>query len=125
MEALSSVSIDGPPIETSPSADRQLYTQVPTWLWLEPGWWEPYEATARAGRVWSTVRATPVSTTWDLGDGSPVPCSVLGQVWRSGMSESSSACTHTYRSSSALRPCGKFDLEGSSEEPPVGKEVVS
>src|SRR3546814_1071685 len=62
-EALFSVSIDGPLIETSPSADRQLYTQVPTWLWLEPGWWEPYEATARAGRVWSTVRATPVSTT--------------------------------------------------------------
>src|SRR3546814_14862888 len=110
MEALSSVSIDGPPIETSPSADRQLYTQVPTWLWLEPGWWEPYEATARAGRVWSTVRATPVSATWDLGDGSTVPCSGPGKVWRSGMSERPSECTHTSRSSAASISAVTFHL---------------
>src|SRR3546814_11193804 len=93
MEALSSVSIDGPPIETSPSADRQLYTQVPTWLWLEPGWWEPYEATARAGRVWSTGRANPVSTTWDLGGGRTVQFRGPGTGGSTGTSQRTSEIT--------------------------------
>ena len=39
------------------------YVQVPTWLWLDPTWWQTHEATANTGRVWSTVRATPVATT--------------------------------------------------------------
>jgi hypothetical protein len=85
--------------------------QVPTWLWLERNWWQPYEATARAGRVWSTVRATPVATTWSMGDGQSVSCRGPGTEWHPGLPEDASDCTYTYRTSSAGSPDGAFRLE--------------
>lgn len=51
VDALASVSIQPPTMRTSPSANGRLYVQVPTWLWLERAWWQPYEATARRSRV--------------------------------------------------------------------------
>lgn len=110
LDAMSSVSIGSPVIRTSPSANGRLYVQVPTWLWLEGGWWTPYEATASAGRVWSTVRAVPVATTWSLGDGHTVSCRGPGTEWRPGAAEGSSSCTYTYRNSSAGSPTGRFTV---------------
>lgn len=111
VNALASVGIEGPSIRTSPSENGRLYVQVPTWLWVEPNWWQTYEATANAGRVWSTVRATPVATTWNLGDGGSVSCRGPGTAWRPGMSEDATDCTHTYLTSSASRPGDTFHLE--------------
>ncbi len=111
VDALASVAIAPPAIRTSPSEDGRLYVQIPTWLWLDQSWWQTYEATANTGRVWSTVRATPVATTWDLGDGGSVSCRGPGTPWRPGSSEESSDCTHTYRTSSAQRPAGTFALQ--------------
>lgn len=115
VDALASVSIQPPAIRTSPSASGRLYVQVPTWLWLERNWWQPYEATARAGRVWSTVRAVPVATTWSLGDGSTVSCRGPGTDWRPGLPEDASSCTHTYRTSSAGSPSGTFNVQATVE----------
>lgn len=111
VEALASVGIAPPAIRTSPPENGRLYVQVPTWLWLDRSWWQSYEATANAGRVWSTVKATPVATTWQLGDGGSVACRGPGTVWRAGLPENSSDCTHTYRTSSAGEPDGTFTLE--------------
>lgn len=111
VEALASVSISPPEIKTSPSEDGRLYVQVPTWLWVEGAWWQSYEATATAGRVWSTVKATPVATTWVMGDGDTVSCRGPGTAWRPGLPEGSSGCTHTYRTSSAGEPDGRFVLQ--------------
>lgn len=111
VDALASVSIQRPTMRTSPSANGRLYVQVPTWLWLERAWWQPYEATARAGRVWSTVRATPVATTWNLGDGRSVTCRGPGTEWRPGLPEDASSCTYTYRNSSAGSSGGRFKLD--------------
>jgi hypothetical protein len=69
LDALDSVEIDPPTIRTSPSEDGQLFVQVPTWLWIDGGWWHGYEATARAGRVWSKVVAQPVRRRWTAGRG--------------------------------------------------------
>ena len=111
LDALASVTIASPAIRTSPSEHGSLYVQVPTWLWLEQSWWQPYEATANAGRVSSTVRATPVATRWSLGDGNSVSCRGPGTPWRPGLPEDGSTCTHTYRSSSATNPGGTFHIE--------------
>ncbi len=111
LDALESVQIAGPAIRTSPSENGRLYVQVPTWLWLDPSWWQPYEATANTGRVWSTVRATPVATSWNLGDGRSVSCRGPGTPWRPGLADDATDCTHTYRQSSAREPGGTFDLE--------------
>jgi hypothetical protein len=110
LEALDSVQIEPPAIRTSPSQDGQLYVQVPTWLWLDGGWWRTYEATARAGRVWSTVTARPVSVTWQLGDGNTVTCSGPGTAWTPGAPEDGTDCSHTYRRSSAGSPGGTFHM---------------
>lgn len=109
--ALASVGIDTPKIRTSPSENGRLFVQVPTWLWLDHDWWQSYEATANAGRIWSTVRATPVAVTWAMGDGQSVSCRGPGTPWRPGMPDDASDCAHTYRSSSATRPSGSFSVE--------------
>lgn len=111
LDALASVGIAPPAIRTSPSENGRLYVQVPTWLWLDSTWWQTYEATANTGRVWSTVRATPVATTWELGDGRTVSCRGPGTPWRRGLTEDASTCTHTYHRSSATQPGGTYDLE--------------
>jgi len=111
VDALASVRIDSPAIQTSPSGSERLYVQVPTWLWLEQDWWQSYDATARAGRVWSTVRANPIATTWSMGDGHDVLCRGPGTEWREGLAEDASNCAHTYRKSSAGSPGGTFHLE--------------
>ena len=111
LEALARTVVGAPQIETSPPAGRGLYTQVPTWLWVAPSWWRAYEATASAGRVWSTVQATPVTTSWSMGDGQSVSCPGPGTPWQPGVSEDATDCAHTYRTSSAGRPGGTFPIE--------------
>jgi len=109
-EALQSVQIAPPAIRTSPSERGRLYVQIPTWLWIDSSWWQPYTATAHAGRVWSTVTARPVSVTWDTGDGANVVCRGPGVAWSPGAREDASNCTHTYRRSSTGVDGGTFDL---------------
>jgi hypothetical protein len=57
--------------------------------------------------VWAEVTATPVSTTWDAGDGSaPVTCAGPGTAYDRSLPESqqSTDCSHTFRRSSADQP---------------------
>lgn len=108
VDALASVQVPDPQIRTSPS-DGALFVQVPTWLWIDGGWWHGYEATANAGRVSSTVTARPVSVSWRMGDGTTVSCSGPGVVWQRGTT-AQSMCTHTYRSSSVSSPGGRFEI---------------
>ena len=111
VDALATVSIPPPIINSSPSANGRLYVQVPTWLWLEPGWWHSYEATATAGRVWSTVRATPIAVTWNMGDGRAVTCPGPGIEWHPGLIDDAGACTYIYQTSSAGTPGDTFRVE--------------
>jgi len=107
--ARASIGIAPPAIRTSPEVGK-LYVQVPTWLWLDGGWWHSYQATASAGRVTATVTANPVHTAWALGDGAQVTCSGPGVAWQPGMREDATNCSHTYTTSSASRPGGAFVL---------------
>jgi hypothetical protein len=109
-QARESVPIAAPGINTSPDSSRRLYTQVPTWLWLDETWWQPYTATATAGRVSATVTATPSQARWSMGDGEVVPCAGPGTPWREGMAEDATDCSYTYRHSSAGRPNDSYTL---------------
>lgn len=108
-EALASVSIPGPVIRTSPDVDR-IYVRVPTWLWVDQSWWHGYQATASAGRVTATVTATPLSSSWSLGDGSTVRCEGPGIAWHPGLAEDATSCAYTFTTSSAGRPGDAFSL---------------
>lgn len=109
-EARRSIPIVSPAINTSPSSDRRLYVRVPTWLWLDPSWWQSYSATASAGRVSSTVTARPVRAVWSAGDGGGTTCNGPGVVWREGMREDATYCRHTYYHSSAGEEGGTYTL---------------
>ncbi len=100
-QARESVAIPTPPLATSPRADRRLYTRVPTWLWVDPGWWRGYSATATAGGVSSTVVARPVRAVWTMGDGGQTICTGPGTEWRPGMAEGRSTCSYVYKNASA------------------------
>jgi len=110
-DALASIDIGAPAIRTSPAADGRLYVQIPTWLWLDEGWWKPHQASASAGRVTSTVTAKPVNTTWTMGDGSSVTCVGSGRAWHPGLPDDATDCRHTYRHSSAATPDNTVHLE--------------
>lgn len=110
LNARESVPIPAPPLATSPSADRELYAQMKTWLWVDNDWWQSYSATASAGAVSSTVTARPVRSEWTMGDGGRTVCAGPGVEWRRGMGEDDTYCSYTYRRSSAGEPEGTFTL---------------
>lgn len=109
-QARESVAIPEPPISTSPDAGRSLYARVPTWLWIDGGWWRPYSVTAAVGGVSTTVIATPVRAVWSMGDGGEAVCGGPGRPWESGMAEDAADCSYTYASSSAGEPGESFTV---------------
>lgn len=111
LEARDTVPIGHPAIHTSPDGDRRLYTQVPTWLWVDDSWWQPYSVTVTAGNVETTVTAHPVRAVWDTGDGEVTTCDGPGVAWHRGMSDDATYCKHTYRHSSSMSPTGTYRLQ--------------
>jgi hypothetical protein len=93
-----------PRIEANP-ADEQL-VNLPTWLWLDRGSWEPVSATASVPGVSVTATARPTSITWTMGDGGTVTCRGPGTPYGAGGSPKSASptCGYTYHSSSAGQP---------------------
>jgi hypothetical protein len=80
---------------------------LPTWLWVDRASWRVLRQRTNAGPVWAEVVASPVSTTWDPGDGTePFTCAGPGTVYDRSRPESaqSTDCAYTYRRSSADQP---------------------
>lgn len=109
LEALESVTVPNPTIGTSPAAGR-LVVHVPTWLWVEGGWWHTYRAEAAAGRVVSTVTVQPTAAVWTMGDGSQTTCEGPGTAWAPGLPEDATDCSHTYTTASDTGDGGRFTL---------------
>lgn len=97
------------------SAAAQI-VNIPTWMWFPAGAWQPQVATAASGLVIVTVSATPISSRWDMGDGTVVVCSGPGTPfdhWPAGVDPTTIAspdCGHTYRRWSGDEPEGLFHL---------------
>lgn len=90
--------------ESNASAAGATYVAVPTWLWVDSAGWHPRSASASVGTRAVTVTATPVATTWDMGDGSPpVSCSGPGEAFDAARPYDP-PCGYTYRISSASQP---------------------
>lgn len=107
-QARQSIPIPDPVIGFSPSEGGQTFAQLNTWLWVDEGWWQARTATASAGGVTATVTASPSQSSWTTGDGATTTCTGPGVVWRPGMAEDATNCSHTYRRSSAGEPNGSF-----------------
>jgi hypothetical protein len=110
-EALSRLRIPDPVMAANPPVGQQSLVQVPTWLWLDAGYWQPRSATASAGGASATVTAEPVDARWSMGDGSVVACDGPGEPWSaSAAPTATSACSHTYLASSSARPGNAYGV---------------
>lgn len=87
---------------------------VPTWLWVDG--FQPVSASASAGAVTVTVTARPVRVDWSTGTGDTVSCAGAGTPYDKARppEEQRTACSYTYRRSSASRPAGAFALRATT-----------
>lgn len=103
--AANTLVLPKPQVRRNPAGPALV--NLPTWWWVDQAQWSPLRQRTAAGPVWAEVTATPVSTSWDPGDGSaPVVCNGPGTPYdttRSAESQSTD-CSYTYRRSSADQP---------------------
>lgn len=79
--AVSRLVLPSPEIAVSPASVTLV--GLPTWLWIEPGWWRTRSASARVPEVTVTAVATPVRVQWDTGDGGRQSCDGPGTPYTS------------------------------------------
>lgn len=110
--ARSSLALPKPAIAASPAVGRPQLVGVPTWTWLSSSAWKSVSATASVPGESVTATATPVSVTWDFGDGASSVCTGPGSAFAAGTNpmQPSPTCGHTYRTASGSAPGGKFQL---------------
>lgn len=93
----------------APPIDADHLVGFATWLWVDPGYWQPVQAHAEVPGVAVTVTAAPARLTWDMGDGSTVVCDGPGTPWNAhGPNAHTSDCSHTFRYASADQPDGRY-----------------
>lgn len=94
--AVDSAPLHLPAPHTSPPEGGFQLTGVETWFWLDPETWEPVTARAELPGIWAEVTATPVSASWDPGDGSAaVVCEGPGRE-HPGTLGATTECGHTF-----------------------------
>ncbi len=115
--AFAAVTPDFPEFEISPTA---AVAGLPTWLWVDQGYWEPHEATQTQGAAQVTVRAVPIEAAWDLDEGDRT-CSGPGVPWSRAAAETYDrapeatrgtgrpACTYTFVHSSTVEADGTYE----------------
>ncbi|MFC5939960.1 hypothetical protein [Micromonospora harpali] len=110
--ARSRLRLPSPQIRTNPAIAPFVLVQVPVWLWVDPATWGARSATASVPGVSVTATATPTRVVWSFGDGSDdLTCTGPGKPWKPGTDpQASSACGHTYTSSSAVAAGAAFQL---------------
>lgn len=104
MQAENSLLLPSPTLQFNPPTFSVVH--VSTWAWLPPAMWHPYSVSASVGPVTATATATPVSVTWNFGDGSTLICSGPGTPYRTDLPPSAqqTSCAHTYVVSSMGQP---------------------
>ncbi|WP_370088202.1 hypothetical protein [Streptacidiphilus sp. MAP12-16] len=113
MQAEQQLVLPKPVVRMSPVQTGRQVTGLPAWLWVERGSWSSVSRTAQVPGVTVTATATPVSTVWDLGDGSaPVVCQGPGTPFVEGGDPGASSpdCGHRFAQSSAAAPGGVFQM---------------
>jgi hypothetical protein len=101
-----------PQIGANPPVGSPQMVGVPTWAFLPRSLWVPVSAKAEVPGESVTATATPVSVTWDFGDGTSTVCAGPGTPFTPGTDPKASSpdCGHTYRTSSGTTQGGKFQV---------------
>lgn len=97
-------------IEMAPPVSAEQLVNVPTWLWLDPGTWQPLSATATAGPVSVEATAIPTEVLWDMGDGHQITCPGPGTPYNAQDPNATTDCSYTWTQSSADQPNGAYEV---------------
>ncbi|WP_152646218.1 hypothetical protein [Streptacidiphilus albus] len=111
LQAENQLSLPRPVVVMSPSTFQVV--GVPTWLWLESSAWSPVSSTASVPGASVTATATPMSVTWDPGDGSALlTCTGAGTPWHRGLDPKAPSpdCGHTFARASDFVSGGVFTV---------------
>lgn len=107
--AVKYLRLPDPVIRSSPTPGTLQLTQLPVWLWVAAGTWQPQSKTAQVPGESVTATATPVSAAWSMGDGTTVTCNGPGTPYGGGNPAAASpTCGYTYSQSSAGQPGGAY-----------------
>ena len=96
LQAESMLRLPSPAMHFNPTGSA--VTNLPTWLWIDPGQWSPYVVSATVGSVTATATAIPVFVVWSMGDGGSATCGGPGTPYRLNLPSASqqTACSYTY-----------------------------
>jgi len=110
--AVDRLTMPRPVIAANPALTSKQFVHVPVWWWVQPGWWQTQTATASAGGLTITAKAIPRKITWYAGDGTSTVCTGPGTPWTASTNPTSASptCGHTYTTTSANSPGGKFTV---------------
>jgi len=111
--AVSRLVLPRPQVVLSPPPTAPQLVRLPTWLWLEEGWWAAERhATASVPGVGVTAVATPVRVDLQMGDGGLVSCHGPGTAWTAGMDPRAQSpdCGYVYSRPSAGQPGGAYTV---------------
>lgn len=112
-ESMASFELPPPEIETSPGPDSLVLVNTPVWLWVDSRTWAPESASAEVPGWSLEVTATPVTTTWTLGDGTRIECDGPGTPYDPAVHAPDTAspdCGHVYTRSSAGSAGGTYTV---------------
>jgi hypothetical protein len=101
-EAQSQLKLASPVIESNPVPGQPQMVGIPMWSWLGSGEFAAVSATASVPGESVTATATPVSVTWNYGDGTSQMCAGPGTPYAAGSNPlaASPTCGHLYTRSS-------------------------
>ena len=97
--ALRYSSLADPAIGMSPPPKRGAVVNVPLWLWVDSGAWDPTSATATVDGVTVTTTARPSRVVWNLGNGDELVCQGPGTPYDPARPEADqhSDCTYLFQ----------------------------
>jgi hypothetical protein len=101
-QARKTLPLTFPGVQTSPPYDRDQLVNLPTWLWVAAGSWQPSTATASVPGLSATVTAQPDRVEWSMGDGAVEVCDGPGVAYDTSLPDESQAtdCSYTFTRSS-------------------------
>lgn len=110
-----------PAVPVANVSPAEAVVRFPTWLWLEPSYWQEVTAGGTTpGGVSVAVTARPLQVVWDLGEGQRV-CEGPGIAWSQAAHDAyelqpegvrgagNPACTFTFVNSSTTQPDDVFE----------------
>ncbi|MBC6457793.1 hypothetical protein [Actinomadura sp. HBU206391] len=95
-------------IQTSPRT--RTYVGLRTFLWVDPGQWQPEVTTVSEAGFTVVGTSTPVEVVWNLGE-KTITCTGPGTPYDpKGPENQRSTCTHVYEKSSADQAGGEYQI---------------